>query len=97
MQVFLWLSFSTLTLVWIYGNYRYARENYPRSISWRSFLFLVGFVSGIVAGIALTMGSSSNGEQVILIIIGGLFFGLISGVVFPIHMMQIIPKREDGE
>lgn len=95
MQAFLWFIFSALSLVWIYGNYRYAQENYPNSTAWRLFLFLTGFVSGIVAGIALTLDSSSNEGQVILVLIIGLFSGLISGFLFPINMMNIIPKKKE--
>lgn len=95
MQAFLWFIFSILSIAWIYVNYRYALKNYPKSIRWRSSLFLAGFVSGIVAGIALTVDSLNNEEQAVFVAIGGLFFGLISGFLFPINMMNIIPKKEE--
>jgi hypothetical protein len=82
-----WVVFLTPYIQW-----RYAKENYPKSWKWKSLLFAVG---GGLGGIAfMTFNPSWRFPQAIFVFIGGILFaGLCFTWLFPEKMRFIIPPK----
>ena len=88
-MLLIWLL-SGVVVIWLQFKYRDA--GYPRSVWWRSTLFVSGFISGSIGLLMFTPNSDIRTR-----FMAALFTGVLGGVIFafgfPHQMRGLFPKR----
>ena len=96
MKLYQLILFTLMSLVLIYVQYRYAWANYPRTRRWKTILFSSSFCIGvgIAALLALEYRQLPLGYLLLILVLGGLLFGLLFTFLFPGQMQALRQNRD---
>jgi predicted MFS family arabinose efflux permease len=89
-SVFLFLGF-VLGCITIYLQLQYAKANYPKSSTWLVVRFGLAFFCGASLGIAIF--DFSGLTRIIAVVLSGIAFIVLLGIVLEYRMRQSFPKR----
>jgi RsiW-degrading membrane proteinase PrsW (M82 family) len=88
-MLLVWLL-SGVVVIWLQFKYRDA--GYPRSLRWRSALFVSGFICGSI-GLLMFTPNSDDRTRFLTALFTGVFGGVIFAFGFPHQMRGLFPKR----